>query len=248
MLKNHTTDFLTYCKLADFSAKSIESLGISLREFTAYIATKKVNSMKDITYGHLYDFVTDFKAPSIHKKKARVWCLHQFFHFLTVSGHIEENIAFGLPYPKIEKKPYPCLGLRISELTKLQIKSFEPEHVPGNRIGLLRVRGKNKKQRALFVVNTPLYDEFCSYLKDPQSPKDKDKPLFQVNQDKAISNNRVQKLMQEFRRSLLHIFSAILLRSAQCSLSKFMRRFLTGYAITYNRRHHRHGHLFLSEA
>jgi REP element-mobilizing transposase RayT len=36
----------------------------------------------------------------------------------------------------------------------------------------------------------------------------------------------------------------ILLRSGQCGLSKFMRRFLTGYAITYNRRHYRHGHLF----
>jgi len=36
----------------------------------------------------------------------------------------------------------------------------------------------------------------------------------------------------------------ILLRSGLCGLSKFMRRFLTGYAITYNRRHHRHCHLF----
>lgn len=92
-----------------------------------------------------------------------------------------------------------CLGLRISELTRLQVKSFEPEHDPENRIGLLRVRGKNKKQRALFVVDA-LYDEIRSYLKDPQSPKGKDKPLFPVNQDKAISNNRVQKLMQEYVR------------------------------------------------
>ena len=36
----------------------------------------------------------------------------------------------------------------------------------------------------------------------------------------------------------------ILLRSGTHGLSKFMRRFLTGYAITYNRRHKRHGHLF----
>jgi site-specific recombinase XerD len=106
-----------------------------------------------------------------------------------------------------------CLGLRISELTGLQIKSFEPEHVPGKRIGLLRVRGKNKKQRALFVVDT-LYDEFCSYLKDPQSPKGKDKPLFPVKQDKAISNNRVQKLMQEYVRKaeILSIVTPHILR------------------------------------
>lgn len=103
MLKKHGTDFLVYCKVADFSSKSIESLGISLREFTAFIAANQVDSIEGITYGQLSDFVADFKEPSIHKKKARVWCLHQFFHFLTVSGHINENIAIGLPYPKIEK-------------------------------------------------------------------------------------------------------------------------------------------------
>ncbi len=90
-----------------------------------------------------------------------------------------------------------CLGLRISELTGLQVKSFEPDHDPKNRIGLLRVRGKNKKQRALFVVDS-IYDELCSYLKDPESPKGKDKPLFTANQDRAISNNRIQKLMKEY--------------------------------------------------
>jgi integrase/recombinase XerD len=91
------------------------------------------------------------------------------------------------------------LGLRISELTSLTVASFEPEHDPENRIGLLRVRGKNKKQRALFVVDA-LYDEIRSYLKDTQSPQGKDKPLFPVNSNKGISKNRVQKLMQEYVR------------------------------------------------
>lgn len=36
----------------------------------------------------------------------------------------------------------------------------------------------------------------------------------------------------------------ILLRSGLCGLSKYMRRLLTGYAATYNRRHGRYGHLF----
>lgn len=36
----------------------------------------------------------------------------------------------------------------------------------------------------------------------------------------------------------------ILLRSGPYGLSKFMRRFLTAYAIYYNHRHKRHGHLF----
>ena len=36
----------------------------------------------------------------------------------------------------------------------------------------------------------------------------------------------------------------ILLRSGQSGLPAFMRKLLTGYAISYNKRHKRHGHLF----
>ena len=44
--------------------------------------------------------------------------------------------------------------------------------------------------------------------------------------------------------SLLPNHAHILLCSGPSGLPKFMRRLLTGYAITYNRRHHRYGHLF----
>jgi REP element-mobilizing transposase RayT len=36
----------------------------------------------------------------------------------------------------------------------------------------------------------------------------------------------------------------ILLRSSEIGISGFMRRLLTGYVISYNRRHRRWGHLF----
>jgi REP element-mobilizing transposase RayT len=39
----------------------------------------------------------------------------------------------------------------------------------------------------------------------------------------------------------------ILLRSSTAGLSAFMRRFLSGYAIWYNRKHRRYGHLFQSK-
>ena len=103
MLKKHATEFLDYCKVAGFSPRSRQSLEISLRELDAFIGSRPVASPEDITYGLLADFVADFRGPSVHKKKARVWCLHQFFHFLTVTGVVQENIAIDLPYPKIEK-------------------------------------------------------------------------------------------------------------------------------------------------
>lgn len=44
--------------------------------------------------------------------------------------------------------------------------------------------------------------------------------------------------------SLMTNHAHLLLRSGPLGLPKFMRRFLTGYAVTYNLRHLRHGHLF----
>lgn len=90
-----------------------------------------------------------------------------------------------------------ALGLRVSELTGLKVGSFEPYHDPENRTGLLRVKGKNKKERALFVVDK-LYDNLVRYLSYEESPKKKNDPLFPVESGKAISNSRVRKKIKEY--------------------------------------------------
>lgn len=87
-----------------------------------------------------------------------------------------------------------ALGLRTSELTSLKVKSFETGH--GKKIGLLRIRGKNKKQRALFVVDR-LFDDLARYLAHPQSPNKKRAPLFPAQPDTAISNNRLQNIVKQ---------------------------------------------------
>jgi len=87
-----------------------------------------------------------------------------------------------------------AIGLRTSELTGLKVRSFETGH--GKRTGLLRVRGKNKKQRALFVVDR-LFDLLVRYLAHPQSPHKKLAPLFQGQPGVAISNSRVQRIVKD---------------------------------------------------
>jgi integrase/recombinase XerD len=87
------------------------------------------------------------------------------------------------------------LGLRTSELTTLKVRSFETGH--GKRIGLLRVRGKNKKQRALFVVDR-LFDKLTCYLAHPKAPNKKHAPFFQADtKTTAISNSRVQRIVKD---------------------------------------------------
>lgn len=93
-----------------------------------------------------------------------------------------------------------ALGLRVSELTSLRVKSFEPDHDPDNKIGLLRVQGKNKQQRALFVVHK-LYDDMIDYLTHPDSPKEKNDPLFPIKAGTPISSNRVLKLIKEYAQA-----------------------------------------------
>jgi integrase/recombinase XerC len=47
--------------------------------------------------------VADYKQPSVHVKKARIWLLRQFYHYLILKRYVRENIATDLPYPRIEK-------------------------------------------------------------------------------------------------------------------------------------------------
>jgi len=103
MLEEQINGFIEYCKVSGFRDKSIESLSIRLNQFKKFLITARLRKIKSITYRHLSGFVADYKNPSIHVKKARIWSLQQFFHYLKLNGYVNENIATDLPYPKIEK-------------------------------------------------------------------------------------------------------------------------------------------------
>jgi integrase/recombinase XerC len=103
MLHRHINQFLDYCKLADFSIRSIQALTARLNEFKNFLKTQRIRSIKRVRYRHLINFAADYNTPSIHVTKSRVWALRQFYHFLTLHRIVPENIATGLPYPKIEK-------------------------------------------------------------------------------------------------------------------------------------------------
>jgi integrase/recombinase XerC len=117
MLHRQITQFLDYCRLADFSIRSIQALSARLNEFEIFVKTQKTRSIKRVSYRHLIDFAPEFNAPSIHVTKSRVWSLRQFYHFLTLHQIVSENIAAGLLYPKIEKT-LPQF-LTIEEYTRL---------------------------------------------------------------------------------------------------------------------------------
>ncbi|RZB33355.1 MAG: hypothetical protein SRB1_01183 [Desulfobacteraceae bacterium Eth-SRB1] len=103
MLNRYCSQFLAYCQLADFSARSIQALTIRLNELANFLNILKIRSGKRVSCRHLIDFAAAYKDPSIHVTKSRVWTLRQFFHFLTLHRHIQKNIALKPPYPEISK-------------------------------------------------------------------------------------------------------------------------------------------------
>ncbi len=103
MLHRYISRFLEYCRLVDFSIRSIQALTAKLNEFAIFLKLNRIRSVKRVSYRHLIEFAADYNSPSIHITKSRVWTLRQFYHFLTLHRIVPENIATGLPYPKIEK-------------------------------------------------------------------------------------------------------------------------------------------------
>ena len=103
MLHRHIKQFLEYSQLADFSIRSIQVFTARLNEFEIFLKTQRIRTIKRIRYRHLIDFAADYKTPSIHVTKSRVWALRHLYHFLSLQRIVAENIASGLQYPKIEK-------------------------------------------------------------------------------------------------------------------------------------------------
>ena len=73
--------------------------------------------------------------------------------------------------------------------------------------------------------------------------------IFSDDQDRDNFIERLGDIVTEtktfcFGWALIPNHAQILLRTGRTPLTMIMSRLLTGYAVSYNRRHQRHGHLF----
>jgi site-specific recombinase XerD len=95
-----------------------------------------------------------------------------------------------------------ALGLRRNELAQLKVKNFDPNYDPQNKIGLLIINGKGRKQRALFVVDK-LYDNLVAYLNLPVSSSHlkkkcnvKYRPIFPGRKGAILTGNHILKIVR----------------------------------------------------
>jgi len=226
MLHRHIDQFLDYCSLADFSIRSIQALTARLNEFDIFLKIQRIRSIKKVRYRHLIVFAADFNAPSIHVTKSRVWALRQFYHFLTLHRIIPENIATGLPYPKIEKtvpqfltkEEYTLLirhftdrasspmGLRnliiIMLLGTLGLRTatltaINIEHIDLT-CGLLWIREKGRRNRNIVLPHC-----LCKIIRNYLQPQRRKKgPLLISKRKKRISPRTLQDI---FRTAADHL-------------------------------------------
>ena len=91
-----------------------------------------------------------------------------------------------------------ALGLRIGECLALNICDFEADFDSRKKIGTLRVHGKRRKTRTLFVTDR-LYQTLSSYMRHPQSPKKKNECLFptKVRTGKPVSKDRIRRMIKQ---------------------------------------------------
>ena len=220
MLHRYINQFLDYCSLADFSNRSIQALTIRLNEFDIFLKTQRIRSVKRIRYRHLIGFAADYNAPSIHVTKSRVWALRQFYHFLTLHCIVPENIATGLPYPKIEKtvpqfltkEEYTLLIRHFTDRTSSPfylrnliiimllgtlglrtstLTALNVEHIDLT-CGLLWVREKGRRHRNMVLPHC-LCKIIRNYLRHQHRKKG---PLFLSKRKKRISPRTLQDIFR----------------------------------------------------
>jgi len=223
MLQNNITNFLHYCKHSNFSERSIESLTFRLQEFNQFIQSQAITTLKQINFQLLTQFVADYHKPSVSVKKARVWCLRQFFHYLKLQTLINDNIALKLPYPKIEQKVPPFLT--VAEF-KLILSHFAQQAttVSGLRnlviIALLGFLGLRTSTIADLNIADIDLAESCIWInqKGVKHPHKKSLPLPQVlcrllseyiqslnrNQGPLFLSKRNQRLARRSHQSLFY--------------------------------------------
>jgi integrase/recombinase XerC len=138
MPTKYITLFLEYCQTANFAAKSLQSLRLHLHEFDRFFKAHRIRSLRKIDYLDITNYITDGINPSLHVKKARIWMLRLFFHFLKLRGILNVNLTKNLRYPTIRKTvPRYLTTKQFNQLVEYFVKRSRSSGHPQNLIILL---------------------------------------------------------------------------------------------------------------
>lgn len=176
MLENLVDEFLTYLKVGNhYSAHTLESYGLDLRQFLQFLEEERLNRPEDIDHLVLRRYLAYLKESALAKTSIarKIACLRTFFKFLCKQDYLKENPTLGVATPRREKRlpefMYPEeinalltmpdlsteLGIRDQAILELlyssglrlqEVVNLKLEDLDLSR-GYLRVMGKGSKER-----------------------------------------------------------------------------------------------------
>ena len=230
MTDKRVQDFLAFLSAEkNASLHTIKNYGSDLREFFEFLGKKR---LEETSHLDIRSFLAVLKSSSYSRSSIsrKLACIRSFFKYLTREEVLETNPAAGVSTPKREKRLplfldaeevthlmeapsknswdekrdrailetlYSC-GLRVSELVGLNHEDMDFFS------GLVRVRGKGKKERIVPVGQTAL-TAIQEYLKQ-RAPKDGDqsykKPLYINRSGGRLTDRSVRRVILKYARRI----------------------------------------------
>jgi integrase/recombinase XerC len=225
-MKEHIEGFLRYLDLQrGVSAHTLRAYRKDLEDFSDYVEKRA----EDIEMIDVRAFVARQIKDGLSKTTAgrRLAAVRSFLKYLYREGYIRENPAKLVSTPKAQR-PLPRFlsvddifllvqqpksigflqtrdrailellyssGLRVSEVAGLNMEDVN------TREGLVKVRGKGKKERIL-PVGSKAVDAIKSYLVEKILLKRKDKALFLNNRGRPLSDRGVRRVVVKYAKMI----------------------------------------------
>lgn len=211
------------------SGHTVKNYGVDLREFREFLQEK---SPEDIHYLDIRGFLAQLKDKNYSRSSIarKLACIRSFFKYLTRENIIKANPAVDISTPKREKKLPQFLdlqeithlleapakenwegkrdsailemlyssGLRVSELVGLNQDDLDAFS------GLVRVRGKGKKERILPVGQLAL--KAVQDYTNSRPPRERDhgtkKPLYLNRSGGRLTDRSVRRMILKYARKI----------------------------------------------
>lgn len=226
-MNKHIDRFLRHLEVErDASKHTLRAYRKDLEEFISFIDKKKP---EDIELLDVRGFVAQQIKNGLNKTTAgrRLASVRSFLNFLYREGHVKTNPAKLVPTPKTQnliprflsvddvfllvEKPegIGCIpardrailellyssGLRVSEIAGLNSDDINTKE------GLVKVRGKGKKERIL-PVGSKAVDAVKSYMVEKMLLKKKDRAVFLNRLDTRLSDRGIRRIVVKYARMI----------------------------------------------
>ena len=213
--------FLSYLEIEkNYSTHTLVNYKKDLLDFAAFVD----KPVEKIDYFTFRKFLADINSKNYSKKtqSRKISTLKSFFKFLLREGFVKVNPASSIPYPRLDKNLPKFLaeedikkfldnlpqenflqardaailellyssGIRISELIGLNVEDVE------FLSGIIKVRGKGKKERIL-PVGEKAISVLDTYIQKRDSPE---KALFLNRFKKRISAVGIRKALNKWAK------------------------------------------------